>query len=166
MCACVLSGVWLFATPWTVAHWAPLSMGFPRREYWSGLPFPSPEDLPDPGIKLCLLWLLHFWWILYHWAPGKPNLSMTLLQIWSSLAPALKPSMEHSAFRIDAQANLILWNLALAYFPNQWIVVVTTLEPDFLGEDPTLPYSGVTLGDYFTSLSLSFDKGLLRWLQT
>ena len=39
--------VWLFATPWTVAHQAPLSMGFPRQEYWNGLPFPSPGDLPD-----------------------------------------------------------------------------------------------------------------------
>ena len=39
------------ATPWTVAQQAPLSMGFPRRGYWSGLPFPSPEDLPDPGIE-------------------------------------------------------------------------------------------------------------------
>ena len=39
------------ATPWTVAHQAPLSMGFSRQEYWSGLPFPSPEDLPDPRIK-------------------------------------------------------------------------------------------------------------------
>ena len=38
--------------PWTVAHQAPLSMGFSRQEYWSGLPFPSPEDLPDPGIEL------------------------------------------------------------------------------------------------------------------
>ena len=37
--------------PWTVAHQAPLSMGFSRQEYWSGLPFPSPGDLPDPGIK-------------------------------------------------------------------------------------------------------------------
>ena len=37
--------------PWTVAHQAPLSMGFSRREYWSDLPFPSPGDLPDPGIK-------------------------------------------------------------------------------------------------------------------
>ena len=35
-------------TPWTVAHWVPLFMGFPRQEYWSGLPFPSPGDLPDP----------------------------------------------------------------------------------------------------------------------
>ena len=39
------------ATPWTVAHQAPLSMGFSRQEYWSGLPFPSPGDLPNPGIE-------------------------------------------------------------------------------------------------------------------
>ena len=38
-------------TRWTVAHQAPFSMGFSRQEYWSGLPFPSPGDLPDPGIK-------------------------------------------------------------------------------------------------------------------
>ena len=50
VCAWSLSRVWLFATPWTVAHQAPLSMGFSRHEYWSGLPFPS-GDLPDPGIK-------------------------------------------------------------------------------------------------------------------
>ena len=46
-----LSRVWLFATPWTAAHQAPPSMGFSRQEYWSGLPFPSSGDLPDPGIK-------------------------------------------------------------------------------------------------------------------
>ena len=40
-----------FVTPWTVAHQAPLSMGFPRQEYWSELPFPSPGDLPDTGIE-------------------------------------------------------------------------------------------------------------------
>ena len=42
---------WLFAIPWTVACQAPLSMEFSRQEYWSGLPFPSPGDLPYPGIK-------------------------------------------------------------------------------------------------------------------
>ena len=47
----LLSQVWLFATPWTVAYQAPLSMGFSRQEYWSGLPFPSPGDLPDSGIE-------------------------------------------------------------------------------------------------------------------
>ena len=46
-----LSRVRLFATPWTVPYQAPPSMGFSRQEYWSGLPFPSPGDLPDPGIE-------------------------------------------------------------------------------------------------------------------
>ena len=46
-----LSHVQFFATPWTAAHQTPLSMVFPRQEYWSGLPCPSPGDLPDPGIE-------------------------------------------------------------------------------------------------------------------
>ena len=46
-----LSRVQLFVTPWTVAHQAPTSMGFSRQEYWSGSPFPTPGDLPNPGIK-------------------------------------------------------------------------------------------------------------------
>ena len=49
-----LSHVWLFATPWTVACQAPLSMEFPRQEYWSGLPFPFPGHLPDQGSNLRL----------------------------------------------------------------------------------------------------------------
>ena len=65
-----LSRVQLFVTPWTVAHQAPQSMEFSRQEYWSGLPFPSPGDLPDPGIK-----------------PGSPALQADALpsepQIWS-----------------------------------------------------------------------------------
>ena len=55
-----LSCVQLFATPWTVAYQAPPSVGFSRQEYWSGLPFPSPEDLPDPGIKPKYLMFLSF----------------------------------------------------------------------------------------------------------
>ena len=45
----VAKSCWTFAPPWTVAHQTPLSMGFLRQEYWRGLPFPSPGDLPDPG---------------------------------------------------------------------------------------------------------------------
>ena len=51
VCVLCCSGL-SFATPWTVAHQAPLSRGFPRQECWSGLPFPSPGHLPDPGIEL------------------------------------------------------------------------------------------------------------------
>ena len=55
-----LSRVLLFATLWTVAYEALPSMGFSRQEYWSGLPFPSPEDLPDPGIKSQCHRMFHF----------------------------------------------------------------------------------------------------------
>ena len=51
MCSQLLSHVGLFTTPWTIAFQAPLSMGFSRKEYCSGLPFPPPGDLPDLGIK-------------------------------------------------------------------------------------------------------------------
>ena len=47
----MLSRIRLFATPWTEAHRAPLSMKFSRQEYWSGLPFPAPGDLPYPGME-------------------------------------------------------------------------------------------------------------------
>ena len=75
LCCAVLSHfsrVRLFATPWTVARQAPLSMGFYRQEYWSGLPCLPPGNLPNPGLKLHLLSLLH--WQVVSWplaSPGK-----------------------------------------------------------------------------------------------
>ena len=66
-----LSHVQLFATQWTVAYQAPLSMGFSRQEYWSGLPFPSPGDLPKPGIKPGSPALQAD--VLTSELPGKPN---------------------------------------------------------------------------------------------
>ena len=48
---CMFSHIWIFMTPWTIACKTPLSMEFSRQKYWHGLPFPSPGDLPDPGIK-------------------------------------------------------------------------------------------------------------------
>ena len=51
MCGQLLSCVLLFVTPWTVVYQAPPAMVFSRQEYWSGLPFPSPGDLPNPGIE-------------------------------------------------------------------------------------------------------------------
>ena len=64
----------LFATPWTMAHQAPLSVGFSRQEYWSGLPHPPPEDLPNQGLNPCLLHLLHWQAGSLPLAPpGKPQ---------------------------------------------------------------------------------------------
>ena len=59
------SHVQLFATLWTVAHEAPLSLGFSKQEYWSGLPCPPPRDLPDPETELMSPALLHCGWIHY-----------------------------------------------------------------------------------------------------
>ena len=69
----VLTCVQLFATPWTVELQAAVSIEFSRQEYWSGLPFPSPRDLPNPELNLSLLHLLH--WqagFLLPEPPGKP----------------------------------------------------------------------------------------------
>ena len=66
-----------FATPWTVAHQAPLSTAFPRQEQWSGLPFPSLADLPNPGIGSVSPALEgRFFFTL---PPGKPEFSATYL---------------------------------------------------------------------------------------
>ena len=73
------SHVGLFTTLWAVAHQAPLSMGFSRQEYWSGLPCPPLGELPNPGIELCLL---HFRLILYHWTTGVFLLSYIKIFSW------------------------------------------------------------------------------------
>ena len=70
-CVCVLSHVWFFMTSWTVVHQAPLSLGFSRQEYWSGLPFPPPGDLPNPGIKSESLALTGGFFTIE--PPGKPK---------------------------------------------------------------------------------------------
>ena len=67
-----LSRVQLSVTPWTVAHQASPSMGFSRQEYWNGLPFPSPGDLPDPGMEPGSLALEAD--ALTSEPPGKPSL--------------------------------------------------------------------------------------------
>ena len=70
----LLSHVQFFVTPWTAAHQAPLSMGFPRQEYWSGLQFPSAGHLPAPGIKpVYLVSPAMAGGFFTTMPPGKPN---------------------------------------------------------------------------------------------
>ena len=96
-CSCasgVLGHVWLFATPWTAAHQALLSMGFPRQEHWSGLPLPPPGDLPVPGTEpmspaLCNLILKTTRWSQFHYC-----LSFTDEKTgtdWSGALPEISP---------------------------------------------------------------------------
>ena len=66
-----------FMTPWTIVHQAPLSMGFPRQEHWTGLPFPSPGDLPNPGIEPASPTLEGTFFTTK--PPGKPNTTVAIL---------------------------------------------------------------------------------------
>ena len=110
-----------FATPWTVACQAPLSTGFSRQEYWSGLPFPSPGDLPNPGIEpespswLLLLLLSHFScvWLCAtpemaaHQAP--PSLGFSRQEHWSGL-PFPSPMHESEKWK---------WSRSVVFNPQQ-----------------------------------------------
>ena len=81
-----LSRVQLFATPWTLAYQTPQSMEFSRQEYWSGLPFPSPGDLPNPGIEPRSPALQAD--ALLSEPPGKPDSSLGGLKSWvKSVSP-------------------------------------------------------------------------------
>ena len=107
------SCVRLFMTPWTIAHQAPLSTGFSRWEYWSGLPCPSPGDLPHSGIKPI---------ISFHWQvgslppapPGKPGRSLSLWKNQDDLA-----FLSDGSGRKGSRTNWIL----------------TALYPRFVGSD-------------------------------
>ena len=85
---------WLFATPWTVAYQAPPSMEFSRQEYWSGLPFPSPGDLPNSGIE-----------------PGSPAFQADTL----TSEPPGKPTMDKGQAQITVCTIIICRDVALAF---------------------------------------------------
>ena len=90
LCLCVLSRVWLFVDPpcppWTIAHQASLSMGFSRQEFWSGLPFSSPGDLPNPRIEPASPALQVDSFLLSH--VRLPARELICKWKWKSLTPA------------------------------------------------------------------------------
>ena len=104
--------------PWTVVHQAPLSMGFSRQEYWSNLPFPSPRDLPNPGIKPTSLALAGGFFTTV--PPGKP-----LKFIWASFKLISKWS--YTSFKSPEISKYphersLLWELPqLNYFNICWL---------------------------------------------
>ena len=95
----------MFVTPWTVAHQAPLSMGFSRQEYWSGLPFPSPGDLPNPGIK-----------------PGSPALQADSLPSEPPCKPLFLVRIMFMAMRRWEGQKLGSWGVLAG--PSLWVAVI------------------------------------------
>ena len=87
--------------PMHLAHQAPLSMGFSRQEYWSMLPFPSPGDLPDPGLNPCLLRLLRCSQILYCWAIRETKEITGLFPDQSNLQKLKKWGMNMVSFYLQ-----------------------------------------------------------------
>ena len=87
MCACMLSHVQFFTTPMTIAHKAPLSMRFPSQEYWSRLAFPSPGDLPNPGMDTWSPALQAN--SLPSEPPGKFGGSCSVVKAWNNQSPYL-----------------------------------------------------------------------------
>ena len=82
-CVCVCSVMSdSFATPWTVAHQTHLSVEFFRQEYWSELPFPTPGDLPDPGVWTCIFFISCMGrWFFTTVPPGKPRVLNTVSKL-------------------------------------------------------------------------------------
>ena len=100
----VLSCVWLFTTPWTVAHQASLFMEFSRQEYQSGLPFPFPGDLPDPGIK-----------------PMSPTLQADSLLT----EPPGKPQAVKRALKTVKHVNYSVTTITSADDKMSWFILLT-----------------------------------------
>ena len=142
----LLSHVQLFATPWTIAYQAPLSMEFSRQEYWNGLPFPSPGDLPEPGIE-----------------PGSPALQTDTV---SPETPAKQPPAPVPTANCPPPAGLTGsppsplppdCPLLLTHSPIQGplLVVVITLFPRGFSFSPPC---GHTIGLYVLSSCASCKK--------
>ena len=102
------SRVRLFMIPWTAAFQAPQSMGFLRQEYWSGLPFPSPGDLPDPGIEP-----------LSPTSPAKIKTDYSLLQVWDYFKKKKfnsKVQLLKSVFEYSSHSQMLSRNITLNSF--------------------------------------------------
>ena len=101
-----------FATPWTVAHQAPRSIGFSRQEYWCGLAFPPPEDLPTLGIEpTSSVNIPHFRWILGKSHLGSPDCMyspFSKINIYTVLAPYLFRGASQSYLGAISWAAVIL----------------------------------------------------------
>ena len=136
-CYWSLSRVRLLMTPWTAARQAPLSMGFPRQEYWSGLPFPSLGDLPDPGIE-----------------PVSPALQASSL--WLSTREPITPQVSSPNLTHGALLNSVLTAAATAAKSLQ---SGPTLCNPTDGSPPGFPIPGILQARTLEWVAISFSNG-------
>ena len=107
VCAQSFSRVHLFATPWTVARQASLSVEFSKQEYWSGLPFPTPGDLPEPGIESASLWTCQV--TVSFSFPWSCKFNM-----FTSIATSVK-NINHSAIFFVCFSLLTIWQAFILF---------------------------------------------------
>ena len=132
-----LSRVRLFATPWAVAYKAPLSMEFLRQEYWSGLPFPSPGDLPNPGIE-----------------PGSPALQADSL----SSEPPRKPAKSYTWTQKQAPSFRCCKPTDLQTPECAWVEVSRGMTTDLQGS--LWQEQVISAGDFYQSCFCNLSQGM------
>ena len=137
VCTCVLRGVWLFATLWSVAHQAPLTMGFPRQEYWVLFPPPGGSSQPRDGTHVSPLHLLHWQtgYLLLSHLEGWHLMVMCLFHVKKDTS-FTGPSVGHRVYTVLSRGNhrerILLrvlpstdaWRLSLSHVPLQGVLLV------------------------------------------
>ena len=141
----------LFSPPWTIVHQAPLSMRFPRQEYWSGLPFPTPEDLPNPGIESACSCT----------EPPALRLDSLLLSHWGSplfyYTPLQKLKVKSKVYSLENSLEIseVLSGYSLPEFSPSVETSITPLWNSYASCPDKVSYSSpfVTIGYYDTLTS-------------
>ena len=159
----LLNHVWLFATPWTVACQAPLSIEFSRQEYWSGLPLPSPGDLPWPRDRTRVSCIGRH--ILYHWATREAS----VLHISTSLLKdneiiILKLSLNLKLIYSYFHGWLIFSTLSIkdCTLPNLLKIQLTVASVVLLTQDPVFTCNWFSAVDKWVGIGKTVFK--LGWL--
>ena len=118
----LLSHVWLFVTPWTVAYQVPPSIGFSRQKYWSGLPFPSPGELPNPGIEPGLPHCRQMLYHLSHQGSLLVGKGLDLMNAWRTVDKGLwhctgGSDQDHPQEKEMQKGKMVVWE----GLTNSWV---------------------------------------------
>ena len=155
---CVLC--WLLVTPWTMACQAPLSMGFSRQEYWSGLPCPAPGDLPNPGIRPIVSYTsCNGRQVLYHWHHLFYSIHSNHIEIFTipqSEALSYVPSLTHASLTTLNFSLFLSHKLYHTSLPWHMPLLLLCFSPD----RPPSSFQSHSTG----KPSLTHPRGMQKWI--